>query len=123
MRILLGLAGILFACSAASAAGGLDCDAKDKKVAFNVQAGITHGMGGAIFSFQGRVEIKDKSSAADLRKTSVSMEHVAQYWLDEKDLRLASTVSALAASRTAMSHSRSTQNRAATASVTTGLTT
>lgn len=72
----------------AAASGGLDCTAKDKKVEFELNGGVTRGMGSPIFSFQGTVTINDKSVAADLRETSFSMEHVAQYWLDDKDLRL-----------------------------------
>ena len=48
----------------------------------------TRGMGSPIFSFDGKVDIKDKSIAADLRQTAFQMDHVAQYWLDGKELRL-----------------------------------
>jgi hypothetical protein len=85
---MLALAGVLLACGAASASGGIDCGAKDRKLEFNLHAGVTRGMGSPIFAFQGKVDIKDKSIAADLRKTSFSMDHVAQYWVDGKDLRL-----------------------------------
>lgn len=88
MRIIWLLAGLLVTCGGASASGGIDCGAKDKKVEFDLHAGVTRGMGSPIFSFQGKVDIKDESVAVDLRKTSFSMEHVAQYWIDGKDLRL-----------------------------------
>ena len=45
-------------------------------------------MGGPIFAFESTVEIRDRSIAVDLRKTKFGMDHVAQYWLDGKELRL-----------------------------------
>lgn len=88
MRATLAAIAILSGIVPAAASGGIDCNAKDKKVEFNVHAGVTRGMGSPIFAFESTVEIKDKSIAEDLRKTSFTREDVAQYWLDGKDLRL-----------------------------------
>lgn len=72
----------------ASASGGLSCSAGDKGVAIELEGGVTRGMGGPLFSFSGEVTIKDEAVAADLRRTKFELAHVAQYWLDGKDLRL-----------------------------------
>jgi hypothetical protein len=45
-------------------------------------------MGSPIFNFAGKLEVLDKSAAEDLKKTEFDSAHVAQYWLDDKDLRL-----------------------------------
>lgn len=88
MRAKIAAVAILSSILPAAASGGIGCTAEDKKVVFEVNAGVTRGMGSPIFSFDGKVEVKDNSVAADLRKTEFKMDHVAQYWLDGKDLRL-----------------------------------
>lgn len=88
MRVLAGIVVLLISAGAACASGGLDCSAEDAKVAFTAHGGVTRGMGGPLFQFEGVVEIKDKSVADDLRKTVFQMPHVAQYWFDAEDLRL-----------------------------------
>jgi len=88
MRATIAAITILSGILPAAASGGLGCEAKDNKVEFSVSAGVTRGMGSPIFSFDGKVDIKDKSVAADLRQTAFQMDHVAQYWLDGKELRL-----------------------------------
>lgn len=88
MRALIAAISLLGSVLPAAASGGLDCSAKDKKVEFNLHAGVTRGMGSPIFAFESTVEIQDHSIAEDLRKISLTREDVAQYWLDGKDLRL-----------------------------------
>ncbi|WP_274627704.1 hypothetical protein [Arvimicrobium flavum] len=88
MRASIFAIAILSGVLPAAASGGLDCGAKDKKVEFNLHAGVSRGMGSAIFAFESTVKINDQSIAEDLRKTGFSREDVAQYWLDGKDLRL-----------------------------------
>ena len=88
MRARIAAIAIVSSIVPAAASGGLDCTAKDRKVAFQLDAGITRGMGSPIFSFDGKIEIKDKAVAADLRETVFRQDHVAQYWLDGKELRL-----------------------------------
>jgi hypothetical protein len=88
MRIVSVLGALLLTCGAASASGGLNCDASDSKVSFSVQGGVTRGMGGPLFAFEGNLEIKDKAVAEDLRKIGFELKHVAQYWFDDKELKL-----------------------------------
>jgi hypothetical protein len=45
-------------------------------------------MGSPIFNFRGTLEILDKAVTEDLRKTEFEGAHVAQYWLDNVNLRL-----------------------------------
>ncbi len=73
---------------AAFASGGVNCSADADGVTFEAGGGVSRGMGGALFSFQGMLEIGGKDIAADLGKTEFAREHVAQYWLDGEDLRL-----------------------------------
>jgi hypothetical protein len=88
MRILSAAAGLLLACGSASASGGLDCGADDAKASISLHGGVTRGMGGPLFQFEGRLEIKDMSIAEDLRLTTFAKAHVAQYWLDADELRI-----------------------------------
>lgn len=88
MRILAGAVLLFAGCGTALASGGLDCMADDPKVAFMLHGGVTRGMGGPLFQFEGNLEIKDKTVAEDLRKLTFAREHVAQYWFDADDLRL-----------------------------------
>lgn len=87
-RIAAIAAALAANCGAAWASGGLDCTADDAKAAFTLHGGVTHGMGGPLFAFEGNLEIKDKAIAEDLRRTAFAREHVAQYWFDGDDLRL-----------------------------------
>ena len=72
----------------AAASGGLHYSTDDKAVAFELEGGVTRGMGSPLFSFRGELDIKDHAVADDLRKTSLGREHVAQYWLGGEDLKL-----------------------------------
>jgi len=88
MRIVIAGLFSLLATGSAFASGGISCMGDDDKAKFEIGGGVTHGMGGPLFNFEGNIEILDKSVADDLRKISVTREHVAQYWLDDRDLRL-----------------------------------
>lgn len=88
MRAFVAAIAILSSAMPVSASGGLDCTAKDKTVEFSVSGGVTRGMGGPLFSFDGQVDIKDKAVAEDLRKMNFALDHVAQYWFDGDELRL-----------------------------------
>ncbi|MDQ2634785.1 MAG: hypothetical protein M3Y78_13730, partial [Pseudomonadota bacterium] len=78
----------LLACQPAFASGGVHCAAEGDGVTFEVGGGVSRGMGAALFSFEGRLEMADKAIAADLGRTEFAREHVAQYWLDGEELRL-----------------------------------
>ena len=88
MRTKLVLMLATLACQPAFASGGLHCSADAEGVAFEVSGGVARGMGSPLFSFDGTLEITDKSVAADLSRTIFARDHVAQYWLDGEDLRL-----------------------------------
>lgn len=75
-------------CGAALASGGLWCDVEDGAVKFHVGAGVTRGMGGPTFNFGGEIEMLGDKIAPDLRKTTFEDSNLAQYWLDDKELRL-----------------------------------
>lgn len=72
----------------AFASGGVHCSADADGVTFEAGGGVSRGLGTALFSFDGKLEIAGKDIAADLGKTEFTREHVAQYWLDGEDLRL-----------------------------------
>ena len=88
IRVGIMAAILLSAAGEAAASGGLWCDVEDKSAAIALQGGVTHGMGGPIFSFTGEIEARDASVPEDLRKTEFDRTHVPQYWLDGKELRL-----------------------------------
>ncbi|MFC6447765.1 hypothetical protein [Shinella zoogloeoides] len=90
MRLQLFLGGLFFAGAAlpASASGGLECTANDKSVNFSVYASLTSGMGNPAYDLAGKLEIRDKAVAQDLRTMTFGGADRPQYWLDSKDLRL-----------------------------------
>jgi hypothetical protein len=88
MRAAIFVLLIPLTCQPAFASGGLHCSADADGVTIDAGGGVTRGMGGPLFSFEGTVHIADTSVAADLAKTEFAREHVAQYWLDGEDLRL-----------------------------------
>lgn len=87
MRLAAALAASLLAIPA-QAAGGLSCTADDSNVRIGVGSGVTRGMGGPLFDFEGSVEIRPGGVAADLRKVTFVGGHVPQYWLDREHLKL-----------------------------------
>lgn len=82
-------AGLSLATGPAAAAGGISCSAGEKGVTLELEGGVSRGMGAALFSFAGHATIKDASVAQDLRNAAFGLEHVAQYWFDGEELRLA----------------------------------
>lgn len=88
MRTTLPTMLLMLACQPAFASGGIHCSADGDGVTIDVGGGVTRGMGGPLFSFEGTLEIADKAVATDLGRTEFAREHVAQYWLDGEELRL-----------------------------------
>ena len=78
----------VLACQPAFASGGVHCSADADGVTFEVGGGASRGMGAALFSFEGKLDVAGQDIAADLGRMSFAREHVAQYWLDDEDLRL-----------------------------------
>jgi hypothetical protein len=83
-----GLLVLLLVSGPAYGSGGLSCQADDKSAMFSIDGGVTRGMGGALFSLEGRVEIRSGGIAEDLRVTSFNLEHVAQCWMNGESLNL-----------------------------------
>lgn len=88
VRAILAPALITLACQPAFASGGVNCSAAADGVTFELGGGVSRGMGAALFSFDGKLEIAGDAIAADLARTAFTRDHVAQYWLDGEDLRL-----------------------------------
>lgn len=83
VSLLLGLA-----TTSAWASGGMSCSNEGGDATVEINAGITRGMGGPVFSLTGSAEVSAPDVAEDLRKTSFEREHMAQYWLDGEDFRM-----------------------------------
>ena len=88
MRIAACLLLLALSAETAFASGGISCAAEDGTAALVVEGGVTRGMGSALFSFAGTVELSGDGIEADLRRTAFAREHVAQYWLDDGTLKL-----------------------------------
>jgi hypothetical protein len=86
MRNFLSVLTILASAAPALASGGASCANDGGDVAIDLSAGITHGMGGPVFSLTATVDAKVEA-AADLRKGSFAKENLAQYWLDDKEMK------------------------------------
>lgn len=81
-------AAMLLPSSAAFASGGVWCSADDAAVKFQLDAGVTNGLGNPTFNFRGSLEILGRSIGDDLRKTVFENSNLTQYWLDDRELRL-----------------------------------
>lgn len=81
---------LALACStvAAAASGGLSCEVAGDDVVMSLEGGVTRGMGSALFSFSGRLEVRSHDVREDLRVTEFAREHVPQYWLDGDTMKL-----------------------------------
>jgi hypothetical protein len=88
MRTIFCVTALLLSADSAFATGGIWCSAEDAAVKFQVEAGVTRGMGGPTFNFRGDVEILGRPVGDDLRKTVFEDSNLTQYWLDGKELRL-----------------------------------
>lgn len=83
--MILGAA--LLSGGAAHASGGFACSVNDADMTFDIQAGVTRGMGSPVFSLTAKAVLMDKTVAADLRERTFERQNLAQYWLDDDDLR------------------------------------
>jgi len=88
MRLGAAMVMAVLASGPAMASGGISCEADDGKARISISGGVPRGMGSALFSFNGLVELSDTAVAEDLRKIEFGREHVAQYWLDRDGLKL-----------------------------------
>jgi hypothetical protein len=87
-RLSIATIATLILAGNAHASGGFGCDADDKNVSFLFESGVTRGMGSPVFNFRGKVEIKAKEVAADLRTIEFDGAHLAQYWSEDGQLNL-----------------------------------
>lgn len=88
MRTIMCVAMLLSSADAAFASGGIWCSTEDPAATFEVEAGVTRGMGGPTFNFRGNLEIPSRPAGDSLRKTVFENSNLTQYWLDGKELRL-----------------------------------
>ncbi|AZN97534.1 hypothetical protein EJ066_09675 [Mesorhizobium sp. M9A.F.Ca.ET.002.03.1.2] len=88
MRTIFCVTTLLLSAGSAFATGGIWCSAEDAAVKFQVEAGVTRGMGGPTFNFRGDLEVLGRPIGDDLRKTVFEDSNLTQYWLDDKELRL-----------------------------------
>jgi hypothetical protein len=88
MRQIVLLVLIALSGQPAFASGGVHCSADGDGVSFELDGGVTRGMGSPLFSFEGSVKMTLPGVVADLADTAFARDHVAQYWLDGDDLRL-----------------------------------
>jgi len=88
MRTIICAAALLLSAGTAFATGGIWCSVDDAGVKFQVDAGVTTGMGSPTFNFRGDLEIKARPVGDQLRKTVFEDSNLTQYWLDNKELRL-----------------------------------
>jgi hypothetical protein len=88
MRTGLSLVILIATSMGAAASGGLSCDSSGNGVTIAIESGVTRGMGGPVFNFRATSSLVSDKVGADLGKLSYTGEHLAQYWLDDKDLRL-----------------------------------
>ncbi|RUX21207.1 hypothetical protein EOA27_06615 [Mesorhizobium sp. M2A.F.Ca.ET.037.01.1.1] len=88
MRTVLCGAVLLASVNGGFASGALWCSVDDAKVAFQLDAGVTRGLGGPTFNFRGDLEIKARPATDSLRKTVFEDQNLTQYWLDGEELRL-----------------------------------
>ncbi|QND67238.1 hypothetical protein HB777_27135 [Mesorhizobium loti] len=88
MRTTICGLGLFLSTGTALASGGIWCSADDTAVKFEVEAGVTRGMGGPTFNFRGDLEILGRPAGDSLRKTVFEDSNLTQYWLDGKELRL-----------------------------------
>ncbi|WP_245235584.1 hypothetical protein [Mesorhizobium erdmanii] len=88
MRTIICVTMLFLSASTAHATGGIWCSVDDAAVKFQVDAGVTTGLGSPTFNFRGDVEIKARLADDQLRKTTFENSNLTQYWLDAKELRL-----------------------------------
>ncbi|MBS3649781.1 hypothetical protein KEU06_14305 [Pseudaminobacter sp. 19-2017] len=87
MRIPILLAATL-ATAPVQASGGIWCSSEDGPVKIELQAGVTHGMGFAVFDLRATAETEDKKVREDLRNSSFGKSELAQYWFRDGEIRV-----------------------------------
>lgn len=88
MRALAWAFATLAMTATANASGAISCASDNDELQMSLEGGVSRGMGSALFSFAGRIELRGSEVPEDLRVTEFTREHVAQYWLDGDTLKL-----------------------------------
>ena len=88
MRTLILTFGLLAGVTPALASGGISCAGEDGPAKIALSAGVTRGMGGPIFQLAATTGVADETVAEDLRKSTFTKENIAQYWFDDKEMKL-----------------------------------
>jgi hypothetical protein len=73
---------------AASATGGVWCDAQDANLSFHYDSSSSRDGTGGWWGIKGHVESRIPGLPADLAKFEIKDENVTQRWLDRNDVRL-----------------------------------
>ena len=84
---LLGLS-LLAAPVAASATGGVWCDAKDDNLSFSFKASSSRDGTGGWWGFEGSLESKIAGLPANLAKFDIKDKNLTERWWDRTDVRL-----------------------------------
>jgi hypothetical protein len=71
----------------ADASGGLGCEAKDASVSFEVDAGVTRGMGGPFLNFRATLAVAIDRVPDDLRELTLD-DALTHSWLDGEEVKL-----------------------------------
>ena len=71
----------------ARATGGFSCEVKDKQVEFEVEGGVSRGMGGVILEPKGSIALKVKNIPDDLKSFDLS-KALVHHWLADRTLKL-----------------------------------
>lgn len=83
--LVVALCGV--AAGPAAATGGFSCEVKDKAVEFEVAAGLSRGMGGAILEPSGKMTLKLKTVPEQLQSQDLS-KALVHHWLADRTLKL-----------------------------------
>lgn len=87
MRIVATQLAFLMCSGSAFASGGAQCLSEGGPAKVVIEAGITRGMGGPVFSLNASADVDGKNIPQDLNKSKFTKEQLAQYWFDGEDLR------------------------------------
>ena len=80
--------GLLLLPTAASATGGVWCDAKDENLSFSFKASSSRDGTGGWWGFEGYVESKIANLPPNLARFDIKDETVTERWWDRTDVRL-----------------------------------
>ncbi|HWK01957.1 MAG TPA: hypothetical protein VNR41_14770 [Xanthobacteraceae bacterium] len=87
-RTTLCIAALMMSALPALATGGFGCEAADKNVKLEANAGMQRGGAGALLNFKAEIESLLKNTPEDFRKLSLDREAISQHWIDGRDFKL-----------------------------------